>query len=63
MGARRGAYGVLVRNPMERNDLEDLGMDGSIMLKWMFNKTALGGGWTVLMWLRMGTGGGFQTMW
>jgi hypothetical protein len=33
MGSRRGAYRVLVGDLMETNELEDLGMDGRIILK------------------------------
>ena len=32
MGDRRGAYGVLVGRPEGKNHLEDLSVDGSIML-------------------------------
>ena len=54
---RRGAYRGLVGNLKERNPLEELGLDGRIILKWVFKK---GGGetWTELIWLRIGTGGG-----
>jgi hypothetical protein len=33
MGNRRGAYRVLVGNLMDRDQLEDPGIDGSIILK------------------------------
>jgi len=36
--------------------LKDLGMAGSIILKWIF-KTWNGGAWTRLLWLRTGSGG------
>jgi hypothetical protein len=38
MGDRRGAYRVLVRNPRERGHLEDPGVDGRIILKWILEK-------------------------
>jgi hypothetical protein len=41
----------------ERDHLEDVG--GGIILKWIF-KEGSGGTWTELMWLRIGTVGGFH---
>jgi hypothetical protein len=35
-GERRDAYRVLVRKPKERDDLENLGVDGRIILKRIF---------------------------
>jgi hypothetical protein len=35
----RNTYKIAVRNPEEgRNHLEDLGIDGKIILKWMLGK-------------------------
>jgi hypothetical protein len=35
---RRGAYRVSEGNPGEKDDFEDLSLDGKIMLKWTFSK-------------------------
>jgi hypothetical protein len=53
----RGAYRILVGRPEGRNHLEDPGVDGRIILKWIFKKWD-GAAWTGLIWLRIGTGGG-----
>jgi hypothetical protein len=37
-GERRGVYRVLVGKPRERDHLGDLGLDGRIILKWIFRK-------------------------
>ena len=44
-------------NMRERDHLEDPGVDGRIMLRWVFRKW-VGRAWTGLIWLRIGTGGG-----
>ena len=41
-----------------KSHLEDPGMDGRIIFKWILVKWDGGGGWTGLIWHRIGTGGG-----
>ena len=38
MGERRGTYRVLVGKPKRKNHWEDPGVDGRIILKWIFKK-------------------------
>jgi len=44
-------------NLREREDLEDPGLDGRIILRWSLRKWGVGVG-TKSSWLRIGTGGG-----
>jgi hypothetical protein len=43
-------------NQRERDRLEELDLDGRIILKWIL-KMWNGKAWTRLLWLRIGTGG------
>ena len=57
MGKGRGVYRVLVGKPEGRNHLGDLGVDGRILLRWIFSLWDVWV-WTGWSWLRIGTGGG-----
>ena len=57
MGESRGVYRVSVGNPEGKNHLEDQGVDGRVILRWIFRKWDVGV-WTGSSWLRTGTGGG-----
>jgi hypothetical protein len=56
MEERRGACRVLVGNLKEREHFENPGVDGWIILRWIFRKWG-GGALMRLTWLRVGTGG------
>jgi hypothetical protein len=53
MGERKGLYRVLVGNMRVRDHLEDPGIDGRIILRWLFRKWDMGA-WTGSIWLRLG---------
>jgi hypothetical protein len=55
-GERKGAYRALVGKPEEGDHFEDPGVDGRIILKWIFERGV--GAQTGLIWLRIGTSGG-----
>jgi len=57
MGERKGVYRVLVGEPEGKNRWGDPGIDGRIILKWIFRMWDEGV-WTGSSWLRIGTGGG-----
>jgi hypothetical protein len=57
MGEGRGVYRVLVGKPEGKNRWGDPGIDGRIILGWIFKKRDVGLR-TGLGWLRIGTGGG-----
>jgi hypothetical protein len=56
-GERRGVYKVWWGSLRVKDFLGDPGVDGRIILRWIFRKWYVGL-WTVSRWLRIGTGGG-----
>ena len=56
MGERRGYKGFWWGNLRERVHLEDPGVDGRIILRWIFRKWDVRA-WNGSIWYRIGTGG------
>jgi hypothetical protein len=52
---------VLMEKLRKGSHLEDPGVDGRIIIKWIFERFD-GGAWTGSIWLRTGTGGGLLWM-
>jgi len=57
MGLGEAYRGFWWCNLRERDHLKDQGVDGRIILRWIFREWYLGV-WTGSIWLRIGTGGG-----
>jgi hypothetical protein len=56
-GACRAAYKIWVGRREGKNNSEDLGVNGRIILKWIFKKWDVAA-WTELIWLWIGIGRG-----
>ena len=57
MRAGRGVYSVCCGNLKEIDHLKDPGVDGRIILRWIFRKWHVRA-WAGLIWLRIGRGSG-----
>jgi hypothetical protein len=56
MAERRAEYRFSVGKPDGESYMENLGVDGNIILKWIFKKCVLES-WSGLIWLRIETAG------
>jgi hypothetical protein len=56
MGKEEACTGIWWGNLMERDHWGDTGVDGRMMIRWIFRKWNVGV-WTGLGWLRIETGG------
>jgi hypothetical protein len=57
-GERRGVYRIWWGNVRVKDFLGDPGVDGRIIVRWIFRKLDVDS-WTLSSWLRIGTGGGY----
>ena len=57
MGDSRVVYRILMGKPKGKRPLEDPGVEGWIILRWIFRKWDVGA-WTGSVCFRIGTGGG-----
>ena len=57
MGGTRGVYRVSMGEFEGKNHLENPGVDGRVILRWIFRKWDVGV-WTGSIWIRIETGGG-----
>jgi hypothetical protein len=57
MGQMRNVYRIFVGKPEEGKPLEDIGVDGRIILEWILGKHGGGKVWAGCIWLRIGTSG------
>jgi hypothetical protein len=62
MGRGEVLQGFVCGNLREREHLGDPGLDGKIILRWIFRKW-MWGAWAGLIWLRIWTGSGHLCMW